>query len=84
MFAVACFFPGRAKDLAAPPRIYEIPILFHVCVEAGVCRNTVRGICRMSWPSLGGKFKKINMWYVTNILNEGSNFGFDLPIIKRI
>lgn len=64
--------------------IYIIPVAFHMPIETCVCRNPVRGISRMSWPSLGEKFIKIVMWYITNILNEVSNFGFDRPIIKGI
>jgi hypothetical protein len=55
-----------------------------VRIEAGVCRNPVRGICKMSRPSLGGKFKKTDMWYIKNILDEGSNFGFDLAVRKGV
>jgi len=42
-------------------------------MEAGVCRNPFRGICRMSWLFLGGKFQKTDKWYITKILNERSN-----------
>jgi hypothetical protein len=42
-------------------------------MEAGVCRKPVRGMRRMSWPFLGENFKKIDMWYITKFLNEGSN-----------
>jgi hypothetical protein len=71
-------------DLLSAQTMYKFPVVFRMRIETGVCRNSVRDMRRMLWASLEGKFMKIYMWYITKILNKGSNFGFDRPRIKGI